>query len=189
MNVDVRRVEIGIAFDAVSDPIARRVLKHEIGGIVIEIYDGGFAGLIALARDGIKEFRFRRPIIFHRTMIIEMILRQIGENGGIELHARYPIFRQRVTRHFHHHHIDAAIEHRHENVLQVDDIGRRVVDRENFFADHNLDRAYQPHLQARVDQHRADHICCGGFAVGAGDADHSHFLRRIIIEVRDDHRQ
>ena len=63
MNVDVRRVEIGIALDAVSDPIARRVLKHEIGGIVIEIYDGGFAGLIALARDGIKEFRFRRPII------------------------------------------------------------------------------------------------------------------------------
>ena len=48
-----------------------------------------------------KQFLLGRAVLFHRAVIIEMVAREIGEHGNVELDAVDTVLIERVRRHFH----------------------------------------------------------------------------------------
>ncbi len=104
-----------------------------------------------------------------------MILGQVGEGGGGELHARHALQRERVRRHLHHTRAIAGINHAPEGALQVDALGGGALDRLDHPADPLLDRSQQSRPQACRVQHRVDQVGGCGLAVGAR---HPHHLQQ-----------
>ena len=47
----------------------------------------------------LKEHTLGGKILFYRSVIVEMIARQVGEHSHVKRHAKYPFLRQRVRRH------------------------------------------------------------------------------------------
>ena len=54
-----------------------------------------------MQRRQLEQRRLRIPVLLETTVVVEMILRQVGENCGIEFQAGDSPLRQSVGRHFH----------------------------------------------------------------------------------------
>ena len=82
----------------------------------------------------------------------------------------------------------AALEHPPEGRLQVDRLGRRPLDLLLDPADHLLDRAQQPALDAGRLEDLAEQEGGRRLAVGAGDPDDPQLRGRVALEARRQRR-
>ena len=68
---------------------------------IVDVDDRDRVFLFLLSRQLLEQFRFRFEIIFHRPVIIEMVLGEIGEHGDIPFESTGSFLRQGVRRNFH----------------------------------------------------------------------------------------
>ena len=113
-----------------------------------------------------------------------MILGQIGEEAHVELNARHPVEVQGMGRDLHNHMGAARVGHLPEQGLELQAFGGGPLGREHLLADHILNGAHQTHLGPQtVLQQVLEKIGGGSLSVGAGDAQHGHFLRRVAVPI------
>jgi len=134
-----------------------------------------------------KQLLLGGGIVFHRAVVIEMILRQVGEHGRLEGHAMRARLRQSMRGHFHGDMACTLIAQLRQPALQ----GHRV--------ERGMGRALQRARKtiAHRPQHRALVTQSGkslrqpvgdrGLAVGAGYADRPHGAGRIAEQMAGDH--
>ena len=184
-HVDVRRAQVGVfRMDAVRQMSAGRMLKHRLACRIVDVDDGCLALLRARLADVLEELRLRELVIFHRLVVVEMILREIREDGRVELDASDAILVERVRRDLHDDVVHALRLHERERVLELDNVRRRVVDGQHLVLDHDLNRANEADLLARMAQDGAREVARRRLAIRARDADDAHRARRIIMEIR-----
>ena len=68
-------------------------------------------------------------------MIIEVVLREVGENADIELDAADPLLLQRVRTDFHHASLAIGTEHLRHHLLDFERLGRGALRRNDALAD------------------------------------------------------
>ena len=186
-HVDVRRAQRSVRrMNAIRQMRARCMAEHRPARRVVDVDDGRLALLRAQLADVLEQLRLRELVIFHRLMIIEVVLREVREDRRVKLDARDAVLVERVRRDFHDDVVHAFVAHECERVLQLDDVRRRVVDRQHLVLDHDLDRADEADLFARMAQNRARQIARRRLAVRARDADDAHCACRVIMEEWND---
>ena len=152
---------------------------------VVDVDDGGLQ-----ARPG-KQLALGQPVGLHGIMVIQMVLREVGENGRMYPRAVQTVFFYADGRGLHHASADALIGPLPQMVLQHHRIGRRE----------SGCLRIEPAIDATADAQGAHHAgacreCFGqrlrqppgraGFAIGAGDGYHVQRLRRLAVERRCD---
>ena len=119
-------------------------------------------------------------------MEVKMVLRQIREHRHVEVTACHAVEYERMRRYLHDDIVDIRFDHTNQYLLQVDNIGRRIVDRDDLIFDHDLYRTDNTDTVACFLKDRTQHVCRSRFAVRTRHTDHSEFTRRIIKEARYD---
>ena len=118
-------------------------------------------------------------------MEIEVVLGQVGEDSRIVFDAGDAVQGQGMAGNFHDDMGHALFLHEGQEVLEFDDIRRRVVNRQFFIVDEGVDGADDADMISCSPQDMGDDVSRRRLAVSAGDADHAHLLARIIIKERD----
>ena len=129
-----------------------------------------------------KQLLFGCQVVFHRQVIVQMILSQIGEDPGFKSESCNPPLIQGVGGYLHHAKLAFLLHHGGQCPVKFFGIGGRIVGLK--------DPPSRPAAQCPDDaadvsrplQHGLDHVGDGGFAVGAGDADETQFFRWESIE-------
>ncbi len=109
----------------------------------------------------------------HRSVVVEMILREVGEGGGLEAQERGALLVQRVGGDLHHRRVAAGAAHRGQQPLQLTGVGRGPRGRNRAAAVLDLYGGQQAGRAAAGTQQLAQQPGGGGFAVRAGDAGHA----------------
>ena len=112
-------------------------------------------------------------------MHVEVLVRDVGDDGHVELAAGDALLRQSVRGGFQHAVSHARVHHLREVALHVVGIGRGGVQAgvQHALADHGVDGADQAGLDARRRENGVNEIARRRFAVGARDADHDQLAR------------
>ena len=140
--------------------------------------DGGSAALAEQTRLGVA-------VGFHCTMVVKMVLREIGEHAEREVDRAGTPLHERVGGDLHHHMGAARVRHFAQQTLERQRVGRGALGRQNGVADHVLIRADQTDLCAQTAlKELLEKIRCGRLAVRAGHADHCHASRRLAVPSR-----
>ena len=119
----------------------------------------------------------------HGAVKIQVVARQIGENGGMEMQPVNPAQRQRVRGNFHGGVRAAGALQLREQPHQVQRFRRGIHGRQHAPRQMILDGADQRRGVARRPQHRIDQVRGGGLAVGSGDARQPQPLVRLAVKV------
>jgi hypothetical protein len=123
----------------------------------------------------VGELRLRLEVRVHRTVIVEMIARQVREDGDVERDAVGATLLQRVRRYFHRDATNADVGERAKQPLELDRPGGR----ESVSARHWLAVAAENHAErpdrraarARLVEQVAQHVDCRCLAVRPRDAE------------------
>ena len=111
-----------------------------------------------------------REVRVQGAVIVQVVLRQVGEGDHRERDPVGATQVESVRRHLHHGRLVAGIDHHRQILLNVDRLGRRALGREDDSADAPLHRAQEagapPVLVEQVRRQEGG----GRLAVGAGDA-------------------
>ena len=119
-----------------------------------------------------------------------MVLRQVGKGRHIKVDAAHPLQCQSVAGRLHHHMGTASRAHPGEQGLQLQALRGGALRGDDLIAYHVGHGADQAHLRPQdLFQHLLQKQRGGGFAVGAGDADHGHGFCRMAVEVTPHQRQ
>ena len=120
---------------------------------------------------GREERGLGREVVVHVGVEVEVVLREVGEQGDVVDHPVDPVLGQGVARHLH----DAAVEPRSAITASTAcSSGASGVVRTlptPLVADPGLHGADQPRVAAHRRQRGVHEVGGGRFAVGAGDAD------------------
>ena len=140
--------------------------------------DDGLAAMVG----GVQQ-PFRRFVVRHVAMVVEVVAAQVGKYRGSKLQGRHAVLHQPVGRDF----------HRAEGCPLLDQTGKHVlnIDRRTggvFARDHFIQQAVAdgPHHRAGfAEQFRPlrQKLGGGGFAVGTGHAHQTQLLRRLMIKT------
>ncbi len=118
-----------------------------------------------------EETKLLREIILEARVIIQMIARDIGEGAGGERHAVDAALLQAVARGFEREMGDAVVGKRGENAMQLDRVGRGVLEHLGPARAHDADRAETGRLVSLRRPELAQEGRDRGLAVRAGDGD------------------
>ena len=138
----------------------------------------------------VEEQRLGLPVGLHGLVEIQVILGQIGKGRHRKGNAVHPVQEQGVGGNLHHHMGASGLGHLREQPLELKALRGGALRGDHLIADHVLDRADQTHLRAQsLLQHGFQQVGHRGLAVGAGDAQNGHFLRRVAEPIRSQHSQ
>ena len=123
-----------------------------------------------------------RAVGGHVTVVIEVVAREVGERGDVEMHAIGPTLIERMRADFHRDALRACIDHAGQQCVQMQHERRRETGR--------LQVAMQPGAQrAAAAGADAQQLPClhqqlhgGGLAIGAGDADNGNARGHAVME-------
>ena len=146
--------------------------------LVVEVHDRTFGHLRA------EEQRFRVEVRVHRAVRVQMVLRQVREDGAREVRALDPIEREALRRRFHRSAADPRVAHRRKEPLQIDRFRGRPCHRQNGVADVRLDGADYARRNTQRAEHRFEHERRRRLAVRSGHADERERARRVAEEQR-----
>ena len=121
-------------------------------------------------RTGLEEAALGGEVVLHRRMEVEVVLGQVGEDGGGEMRAVGAVEGERMRGDLDRAGAVPDLEHPGEGGLEVDRLGRRVDHLAVNAADHRLDRPEQRGLLAAGLEELADQEGRRCLAVGPGDA-------------------
>ena len=113
---------------------------------------------------------------------VEVVARQVGEDGGGETHLVDAAKRQRVRRHFHRAGAASTVDHLAQEALNVGRFGRRARRLTQLVANPVRHRAEHAAWNARGFEDGRDQIRGRGLSVRPGDADHLHLCARVAEE-------
>ena len=126
---------------------------------------------------------FRRFVVLHVAMVVEMIAAEIGKHRGGKLQGRYAVLYQTVGGDFHRAEGSPLPDQTGEHMLNVHRGTGGVFSWNDFIQQTVTDG---PHHRAGF----AEQLCPlrqqlsgGGFPVGAGDAHQTQLLRRLMIKT------
>ena len=119
----------------------------------------------------------------------DMVRFQIGKNAQVKHKTLGTVKHQPLGGHFHDHRVHARFHHPCKVFLQRIGFRGGIARMDALFADNHLNGSHQSHLVTRVFQYGFHHVGGGSLPLGAGDADHPQFLRRIAKVSRGDKRQ
>ena len=141
--MNVLRCKVGGLFDAVTQNGSEALFRHlgKIGGISID-HGLFWKSLCALREQCRKELRLRVGVFFHGLVIIEVVLREVGEDRHIELDRADAALIEGVRGHFHRAAVAVHRGHIVEEFVVLEDVGSGL-SRENVLADNPFDRADQ----------------------------------------------
>ena len=123
--------------------------------------DGGSAALAEQTRLGVA-------VGFHCTMVVKMVLREIGEHAEREVDRAGTPLHERVGGDLHHHMGAARVRHFAQQTLERQRVGRGALGRQNGVADHVLIGPDQTDLCAQAAlKELLEKIRCGRLAVAA----------------------
>ena len=178
--------EVGILFDTVGQDLAVAGLEDILGPGIVDIDDSRLVFLdVVGSGQALEELGLGGDVVFHGLVEIEVVLGQVGEDSRIVFDAGDAVQGLGMAGNFHDDMGHALFLHEGQEVLEFDDIRRRVVDRQFFIVDEGVDGADDADMIACSPQDMGDDVSRRRLAVSAGDADHAHLLARIIIKERD----
>jgi len=123
---------------------------------------------------GREEARLRGDVRVDRAVIVEVVLRQVGEARDRETGAVDAVLIERMRRHFHRDRLDPGVAHAYEQRLQLRRLGSRVAEA---FAPRRVarfDRADDSGAETAGVRDRLEEVARGGLPVRAGDSEHGH---------------
>jgi hypothetical protein len=145
--------------------------------VVSELGDETAAVLVVLVDDGARwagdlreEDLLGREVVLEVLVKVEVVAREVRENGRGEPHTVGPLQSQRVRGDLHDGVLDAGIGHLGKPLLQDDGVGRGAVGHEALVAGAVFDRADQPRRLAAGVEDRFNHARGRRLPRGAGDA-------------------
>ena len=157
------------------------ISQHLLSRAVIQIDN-------ALVADS-EQQRLGLPVCLHRLVEVEVILCQVGECTDRKTDAVYTVEHERMRGNLHDDMGAARIAHPREQCVQLVGFRRGAFGFDHLIADEVLIGADQADLVACILEHMLDEVGRGGLAVGAGNAQHHHAVRRMAEAVRRDLRQ
>ena len=167
-----------------------RVGEGPAGGVRQQPGRPGVVGVDHAHAAVLEQDRLGVAVGLHGLVEIQVVLGQVREDAHGVGNPVHPVQHQGVGGDLHHHMGAARLPHLGQQGLQVPGLRRGPLRGDHGIADHVLVRADEAHLGPQhLLQHRLQEIRGGGLAVGAGDADHGHVLRRVAVEVGPQHRQ
>ena len=132
----------------------------------------------------LEELHLRLEILLHRAVVVEMVLREVREDGGGKRQAMSAMLIERVGGDLHGAGTAAIAAHLGEQALNLQRLRRGVRGRHLLAAEIIKNGAKQSaaHL-AEVHQMMREEGG-GRFAIRAGDADERHVFRRMAVQGR-----
>ena len=149
---------------------------------VVRIEDGKAAAVL------LKEHRFCRAVSLHRAEEIEMIAREVGEDGGVVDDRALLPEGERVRRDFHDDVLRTRLRHVFEEREEVEGIGRREFGRDDGVLKARAKRADEPRSFFRRLQDVKEKMRRRRLAVGARDGDELELPLGMPAERRRDAR-
>ena len=183
--------------------IEPQVLGHQVGQVpplgVGENGTGNVFGvpsprLVVQVEDGqiglVEEQALCVPVGLHGTVVVQMVLSEVGEDPGGEADTEGPPLVQSDGGGLHHHMGTAGSHHGPEQGLELIGLRGGAAGGEHTVPDQVLVGADEAHLGSqRTLQHRLQEIGGGGLAVGAGDSHTGELFRRMAEPVGGDQSQ
>jgi len=145
---------------------------------VIDVHHGALAPLPC------EQSSLRREVRVHRCVVIQMILREVREDGAREPDPSDAVLIEAVGRDLHRDRSHTFVPHLGEESLQVGRLGRGPQGRCRTSTDPNARRPNDAGDQVRRSEHRLEHVRGRRLAVRAGHSDHRHPLGRPVVERR-----
>ena len=179
------RMNVRVRAAAERDDAVAELVRQPAAVFIVDVDDGG----LPRAVDLIEEDPLRGEVVLEVFVKVEVVLREVREDGRGEMDAVRPLQRQRVRRHFHHRVAHAGVDHLREPLLQHDGIGRGAIGHEALVAGAVFDRADEADRLAGGVEDRLDHLRRRRFPRGAGDADERELVRGTAVEIRGDERE
>ena len=125
-----------------------------------------------------KEPALGGKVLLHRVVEVQVVLGEVGEHRHLEVEPVHPVLGQRMGGDLHHHILTARRRHLGQQRLELVGVRGGVFGGEGDGVDLVFHRADEPGPVAGGGKQMLDQKDAGGLAVGAGDADELHLLRR-----------
>src|SRR5205807_7426588 len=132
----------------------------------------------------IKEFFLRREVILHCAVIIEVILREVGEDADVEFNTADTLLFERVRADFHDASLAVSAQHLRHHLLDFERLGRGALRRNDALADLVSHRANQAAVNSRGFHNLFHHESHGGLAVRAGDTNDPQLFAWMLVVSR-----
>ena len=179
-----RRLDLGGAHVGVGREPERD--RRQAGGrqasavFVIEVHDG------AIAHRRCEQPRLGEEVLLHRRVVVEMILREVGEHRHRVPDAVDAVLIEPVRGDFHRDGGHALVGHPGDEALQIGRLGRRPRERLGPTVDPDAGSADDPRGPSVRSEDRLEQERGRGLPVRAGHADDRHRVGRPPVERRRD---
>src|SRR5438309_4268751 len=131
-----------------------------------------------------KQSQLGGEIFFHAMVEIEMVTREIGEDGNIKRNSIHAFLRERMGADFHDC-VRLSFRCRlRKHPIQLQRLWRRMRSRNDLSGITVFDRANQHRLAAMYFlEDLSEQMTSSGFAIRAADADHLQLLSRMSVKI------
>ncbi len=137
----------------------------------------------------LEKTTLREEVRLHVRVKVEVVARQVREDGGCEPDPIDTLERQRVRRHLHHSGSTAVSEHLREELLHVWRLGRRARCLAVLSAQAIRHGSQESGFEIRRIEHRGQEISGCRLAIGPGDTNHAHASAGMVVERVSQERQ
>ena len=171
--------EVGHRPQGVGRHTRTRVLHHHRAVAVV-----GIDQREGLARQRVEEPFLRLDILGEGLMVVEVVVREVGEYGPSEAQPPHTLLHDRVRRHLHEAILTPVVDHLSHHGVQTHGVGRSVRGRNLPLADavdHCRDKA---RLVSQHAEHVAQQRGDGRLAVRARNTHQTEFMRWVVVECR-----
>ena len=117
-------------------------------------------------------------------MVVEVVVRDVREEGSCEVQTTDAALHDAVRRHLHKAVVATHLNHFGKQCIERNRIGRGMRRGHYATVDTILDRREQTHTVAQRAKHLVEQRYGRGLAVGTGDTDQLQLLRGSVVEVR-----
>ena len=131
-----------------------------------------------------EQQRLGGVVVLHRLVEVQVVLREVGEEGHVEDGAVDPVLGERVARDLHDDVGGARLPHHGEQRVQVGGLGRRADRLDPGVPDPGLHGSQQPGRLAERAEAGLDEVGGRGLAVGAGDPDEGEVAGGPAVDER-----
>ena len=155
----------------------RRPLHHRPPGRVVPVDDS-----YGVSVEAGEQHRFRVAVGLGRAVVIEVVVGEVGENGGGEALAADALLDERVARHLHRARGAAVVHHLAEERVQRERVRRRVCRLDASLADADLDGAEEAGLRAERRQEVVEQVRRRRLAIRPRHPDELQLAAGVIEE-------
>jgi hypothetical protein len=149
---------------------------------VIKVDDGA-TGAAGAEAEFLEKEGFGGEIVLHVAVVIEVVLGEVGEDGGVEFDGIDAVLDQGVAGDFHGAGFGSGGEHAGEEFLGFEGVWGGAGGGEFFASEGVMDGADEAAGFVQFIEEVFDEVGGGGFAVGAGDADNFEMTGGVLVKA------